>query len=277
MSNKNMLFYLKTRDGFVFKILSEFFSSCMMRCAFNIDKNGLSLLSTDNKNHRLFSVMMPRLKFRNFTFSKAFTFDVNSNHLHKIMKTIRKKDSLTMYITEESPHELNISVSQGLENIESTSTIRIMYVHPANIDIIDYSEKNYVNCTGKDFQKIKNLSNIGKKTNVILNKKDILFECDGSDVISKSIKIGEDNEHNNDKNNQQVKVSIQTIYISSLSKIASISSNVLIYICENSPVKITFDIPTVGDFNVFIKTEKMIEEEDKQNTEGDANEDNDNY
>lgn len=277
MSNKNMLFYLKTRDGFVFKILSEFFSSCMMRCAFNIDKNGLSLLSTDNKNHRLFSVMMPRLKFRNFTFSKAFTFDVNSNHLHKIMKTIRKKDSLTMYITEESPHELNISVSQGLENIESTSTIRIMYVHPANIDIIDYSEKNYVNCTGKDFQKIKNLSNIGKKTNVILNKKDILFECDGSDVISKSIKIGEDNEHNNDKNNQQVKVSIQTIYISSLSKIASISSNVLIYICENSPVKITFDIPTVGDFNVFIKTEKMIEEEDKQNTEGDTNEDNDNY
>lgn len=272
-----MLFYLKTRDGFVFKILSEFFSSCMMRCAFNIDKNGLSLLSTDNKNHRLFSVMMPRLKFRNFTFSKAFTFDVNSNHLHKIMKTIRKKDSLTMYITEESPHELNISVSQGLENIESTSTIRIMYVHPANIDIIDYSEKNYVNCTGKDFQKIKNLSNIGKKTNVILNKKDILFECDGSDVISKSIKIGEDNEHNNDKNNQQVKVSIQTIYISSLSKIASISSNVLIYICENSPVKITFDIPTVGDFNVFIKTEKMIEEEDKQNTEGDSNEDNDNY
>jgi len=277
MSNKNMLFYLKTRDGFVFKILSEFFSSCMMRCAFNIDKNGLSLLSTDNKNHRLFSVMMPRLKFRNFTFSKAFTFDVNSNHLHKIMKTIRKKDSLTMYITEESPHELNISVSQGLENIESTSTIRIMYVHPANIDIIDYSEKNYVNCTGKDFQKIKNLSNIGKKTNVILNKKDILFECDGSDVISKSIKIGEDNEHNNDKNNQQVKVSIQTIYISSLSKIASISSNVLIYICENSPVKITFDIPTVGDFNVFIKTEKMIEDEEKQNTEGDSNEDNDNY
>lgn len=277
MSNKNMLFYLKTRDGFVFKILSEFFSSCMMRCAFNIDKNGLSLLSTDNKNHRLFSVMMPRLKFRNFTFAKAFTFDVNSNHLHKIMKTIRKKDSLTMYITEESPHELNISVSQGLENIESTSTIRIMYVHPANIDIIDYSEKNYVNCTGKDFQKIKNLSNIGKKTNVVLNKKDILFECDGSDVISKSIKIGEDNEHNNDKNNQQVKVSIQTIYISSLSKIASISSNVLIYICENSPVKITFDIPTVGDFNVFIKTEKMIEEEDKQNVDGDANEDNDNY
>jgi proliferating cell nuclear antigen PCNA len=277
MSNKNMMFHLKTRDGFVFKIFSEFFSSCMMRCAFNIDKNGLSMLSTDNKNHRLFSVMMPRLKFRNFTFTKPFTFDVNSNHLHKIMKTIRKKDSLTMYITEESPHELNISVSQGLENIESTSTIRIMYVHPANIDIIDYSEKSYVNCTGKDFQKIKNLSNIGKKTNVILNKRDILFECDGSDVISKSIKIGEDNEHNNDKNNEQVKVSIQTVYISSLSKIASISSNVLIYICENSPVKITFDIPTVGDFNVFVKTEKMITEEDKQNSDNDTNEDNEKY
>lgn len=261
------MFYLKTRDGFVFKILSEFFTSCMMRCAFTIDKNGLSLLSTDNKKHRLFSVKMPRVKFRNFTFTKPFTFDVNSSHLHKIMKTIRKKDSLTMYITEDSISELNISVSQGVENIESTSTIRIMHVHPADIDLIDYSDKSYVNCTGKDFQKIKNLSNIGKKTNIILQNKDVYFECDGSDVISKSIKIGEDSESSTELKNEKIKVSVQTTYLSSLSKIASISSNVLIYICENSPIKITFDIPTVGDFNIFIKTDKMIESEDVQDDE----------
>jgi len=267
MSTKNYMFYLKTRDGFVFKILSEFFTSCMMRCAFTIDKNGLSLLSTDNKKHRLFSVKMPRVKFRNFTFTKPFTFDVNSSHLHKIMKTIRKKDSLTMYITEDSISELNISVSQGVENIESTSTIRIMHVHPADIDLIDYSDKSYVNCTGKDFQKIKNLSNIGKKTNIILQNKDVFFECDGSDVISKSIKIGEDSESSTVFTNEKIKVSAQTTYLSSLSKIASISSNVLIYICENSPIKITFDIPTVGDFNIFIKTDKMIESEEETQDE----------
>lgn len=264
MSTKNYLFHLKTRDGFVFKILSEFFSSCMMRCAFTVDKNGLSLLSTDNKKHRLFSVKMPRVKFRNFMFSKPFTFDVNSSHLHKIMKTIRKKDSLTMFITEDSTSELHISVSQGVENIESTSTIRIMHVHPADIDLIDYSDKGYVNCTGKDFQKIKNLSSIGKKTNVTLHQKDVTFECDGSDVISKSIKIGEDTDNNNDKIMEKINVSVQTVYLSSLSKIASISSNVLIYICQDSPIKITFDIPTVGDFNIFIKTDKMIESDEEQ-------------
>lgn len=273
MSSKNYLFYLKSRDGFVFKILSEFFASCMMRCAFTIDKNGLSLLSTDNKKHRLFSVMMPRVKFRNFTFSKPFTFDVNSSHLHKIMKTIRKKDSLTMFIYEDAVTELNISVSQGVENIESTSTIKIQHVHPVNIDLIDYSDKSYVNCTGKDFQKIKNLSNIGKKTNITLNNKDVLFECDGSDVISKSIKIGEeDSENSTEKFIGKINVSAQTVYLSSLSKIASISSNVLIYICENSPIKITFDIPTVGDFNIFIKTDKMIDKEETPQDDDDDDE-----
>jgi len=266
MSKQNYLFYLKSRDGFVFKIFSEFFASCMMRCAFTVDKNGLSLLSTDNKKHRLFSIKMPLLKFRKFEFTKPFSFDVNSNHLHKIMKTIRKKDSLTLYITEDQPHELKISVSQGTENIESTSTIRIMLVHPSDIEILDYSDKSYVNCTGKDFQKIKNLSNIGKKTNVILKNKEIVFDCDGGDVISKSIKIGEDID-TKEETIDNLTVGVNTMYISSLSKIASISSNVLIYICENSPIKITFDIPTIGDFNIFIKTNKIIDEEDSQQNE----------
>lgn len=266
MSKQNYLFYLKSRDGFVFKIFSEFFASCMMRCAFTVDKNGLSLLSTDNKKHRLFSIKMPLLKFRKFEFTKPFSFDVNSNHLHKIMKTIRKKDSLTLYITEDQPHELKISVSQGTENIESTSTIRIMLVHPSDIEILDYSDKSYVNCTGKDFQKIKNLSNIGKKTNVILKNKEIVFDCDGGDVISKSIKIGEDID-TKEETTDNLTVGVNTMYISSLSKIASISSNVLIYICENSPIKITFDIPTIGDFNIFIKTNKIIDEEDSQQNE----------
>jgi proliferating cell nuclear antigen PCNA len=270
MSKQNYLFYLKSRDGFVFKIFSEFFASCMMRCAFTVDKNGLSLLSTDNKKHRLFSIKMPLLKFRKFDFIKPFSFDVNSNHLHKIMKTIRKKDSLTLYITEDQPHELKISVSQGTENIESTSTIRIMLVHPSDIEILDYSDKSYVNCTGKDFQKIKNLSNIGKKTNVILRNKEIIFDCDGGDVISKSIKIGEDVE-TKEESIDNLNVGVNTMYISSLSKIASISSNVLIYICENSPIKITFDIPTIGDFNIFIKTNKIIDDEDAQQNELDEN------
>ena len=219
-----------------------------------------------NKKHRLFSIKMPLLKFRKFDFVKPFSFDVNSNHLHKIMKTIRKKDSLTLYITEDQPHELKISVSQGTENIESTSTIRIMLVHPSDIEILDYSDKSYVNCTGKDFQKIKNLSNIGKKTNVILRHKEIIFDCDGGDVISKSIKIGEDVE-TREESVDNLTVGVNTMYISSLSKIASISSNVLIYICENSPIKITFDIPTIGDFNIFIKTNKIIDDEDAQQNE----------
>jgi hypothetical protein len=185
------------------------------------------------------------------------------------MKTIRKKDSLTLFITEDQPHELKISVSQGTENIESTSTIRIMLVHPSDIEILDYSDKSYVNCTGKDFQKIKNLSNIGKKTDIILKNKEVVFDCDGGDVISKSIKIGEDVE-SKEECNESLVVSVNTTYISSLSKIASISSNVLIYICENSPIKITFDIPTIGDFNIFIKTNKLIDEEESQQNDMDS-------
>lgn len=51
--------------------------------------------------------------------------------------------------------------------------------------------------------------------------------------------------------------------MSSLNKISSISSNVLIYITEDSPVKITLDIPSIGDFSIFIKTEDIINKEDK--------------
>ena len=262
--SKNYLFSLKSRDAFVFKIFSEFFSSCMMRCQFNVDKNGLSLISTDNKKHRLFCLRMPTMKFRKFDFEKNFSFDVNSGLFHRIMKTIRKKDCLSMYISKDEPNELNISISPGTETIDSASKIRISYVHPSEIEIMDYSEKNYISCSGKDFQKIKNLSNIGKKTKVIIRNKEIIFDCDGGDVISRAITIGEEERNETDYStvNDQCEVQLNTSYLSSLNKIASISSNVLIYIAKSNPVKITFDIPSIGDFSIFIKTEDIINNEE---------------
>jgi proliferating cell nuclear antigen PCNA len=262
--SKNTLFSLKSRDAFVFKIFSEFFSSCMMRCQFNVDKNGLTLISTDNKKHRLFCLKMPRMKFRKFDFDKPFSFDVNSGLFHRIMKTIRKKDCLSMFITTKEPNELHISISPGTETIDSASKIKINYIHPSELEIMDYSEKSYISCSGKDFQKIKNLSNIGKKTKVLLKNKEIVFDCDGGDVISRAITIGEEEREDDEKESfsEQCEVTINTSYLSSLNKISSISSNVLIYIAENCPVKITFDIPSIGDFSIFIKTEDIINKED---------------
>jgi len=272
MSDKSKyLLQLKTTDGFALKILSEFFSSCLHRCIFEINSKGLCLNSVDSKEHRLLSMVLRQEKFIIFYNKNPFAFDINSGHLYKIIKTIKKKDNVMLFVLKDKPNKLGITISSSSnsdESNESTSFIEISNSSPSNIMIPENKDEYRLTCTGKDFQKLKSLASISNVMNIKAYDYNIVFYCDG-EVVSKKIRIGESDSK---ESPPLLEENIQTSYITSLNKIANMSSNVIIYIRKDGMINIVFDILSLGEFNIFIKSHRVIEEENNENEEEDDEE-----
>lgn len=264
MSDKSKyLLQIKTNDGFALKILSEFFSSCLHRCIFEVNTKGLCLNSVDSKEHRLLSMVLRQEKFIIFYNKTPFAFDINSGHLYKIIKTIRKKDVVTLFILKDKPNKLGLTIAHANESNESTSFIEISNTSPSNISIPENKDEYRLTCTGKDFQKLKSLSSISNVLNIKAYDYHVIFYCDG-EVVSKKIRIGE---NESKESAHLIEENIQTTYITTLNKIANMSNNVILYLRKDGMVNIVFDILSLGEFNIFIKSHRIIEEESKTNEE----------
>ena len=106
----NYIFRAKTKEAFVIKVLSELLSSTIKFAPFRFDDQGIHLSQVDTNNTQLISFSLFRENFLNYKCSKQLNFIVNSTHLHKMLKAIKKKDSITLYIKDDDPNRLGICV-----------------------------------------------------------------------------------------------------------------------------------------------------------------------
>jgi DNA polymerase III sliding clamp (beta) subunit (PCNA family) len=208
-------------------------------------------------------MVLKQEKFIVFYNKEPFAFDINSSHLYKIIKTIRKKDVVTLFITKDKPNKLGITISHANENNESTSYIEISCTSPSNITIPENENEYRLTCSGKDFQKLKSLSSINNVMNIKAYDFHIVFFCDG-EVVSKKIRIGESDGR---ENTHLLEENINTSYITTLNKIANMSNNVIFYIRKDGMINIVFDILSLGEFNIFIKSLRIINEETNDDDE----------
>src|SRR5579872_3629293 len=96
-------FKAKTSEGFLVKILAEYLSFNIKFPSFNITPTGVFLGCMDQNNVQLIDIEWPKDSFAIYKAPKALTFSMNSAHLYRLVKTIKKKDSATIFITESSP------------------------------------------------------------------------------------------------------------------------------------------------------------------------------
>jgi hypothetical protein len=60
---------------------------------------------------------------------------INLSHLHKMLKTIKKRDSIKLFIDDENPNDLNITISPKENTRSSTAVIKIQTIQNLDIDL----------------------------------------------------------------------------------------------------------------------------------------------
>lgn len=265
------LFKAKTKDSFVIKVLSELLSNSNIKWApFCIDSEGIRLKQIDSNNHQLISFKLHR---ENFTLGykcvRPLNFIISSNTLCKLLKSIRKREIITLFITENEDDKLGICVETSDENNKTIDSVRITYHQP-----VDYKEPDgYPSptiVTNKEFQKMKNLHNISKVMTVTSPQSGlVLFFCDGQEVYDRKVQLGiaDQDEDTKDPNYEPYHQTFNTTYITGLTKCANQSPKVAIYIEKRLPLKIKMHAGSLGELCVYIKSKERIAIEQKVQAE----------
>ena len=147
-------FKAKTSEAFIIKVLAELLTHNLKNGCFEIDDSGISLRQMDNNRRTLVDLQLLAENFSIYKFRSddKISMGINLNHFHRMLKTIKKKDSMQFLINKDDPNQLSI-IAIPKENARiTTSCIRIQNTQSIDIDLPEGYGKPVIVNSG-EFQK----------------------------------------------------------------------------------------------------------------------------
>lgn len=272
------LWSVRSRDGYIFKVLVELVQKYLKDACFVIDKKGISLTGVDTKTKNGTKLICIDLPGNNFTKFKCedepFYAGLNMVHFYRILKSIKKKDTLILYVKKDDPLKLFIQKLQVGEDEDKAMvhSINITQVRPHRRD----PPSNYgppIIASSKEFQKLKSLNRISKIMNVTSKKGRIEFFCDKEDVYSGCVPFGDidsDDEKGDEEDHEEdeYKQNFDSENIIDLVKLGGTSNNIQIYASVDLPLRFKMNAGPLGNVDVYIKSRENIEEEQEEENNG---------
>jgi proliferating cell nuclear antigen PCNA len=262
-----IIFKCKTGEAYQIKVLAELLSNNLKNGCFDVSEEGIGLRMFDTPRHTLVDLNLHSENFSLYKFKNEdkFCLGLNLNHFHKMLKSIKKKDSLQLFINSDYPNELGIKNIPKENTRVTTSGIKIQNIQNVNADIpIGYGKPVIV--PSPDFQKMcKELSSIGS-TNIRVEAcaYHIDFIADADDILKRRVCLGENEDDDDDKDypNTVYNAIFTTDQFSRINKIAGLSSTMQIF-PGNSELPLLFrsNVGSLGKISVYIKSKELIDKE----------------
>jgi hypothetical protein len=267
------VFKAKTKDGFGLKVLAEYLSNPLKFPTFQVNEKGIFIRGMDQAEEVGLDVEMARENFTIFKCPKPVNFSVNATHFYRLLKTIKKKDTVSLFILESRSQQLGICVEQGEEAGDKVTTyIQISIVPPDDIEL----PEGYKQCiveTSKRFQKLKMLQQIGPELiATVINGKTITFFVNGKNLYCREVTLGEDPEDDDEDESGSYSLTYTTSHVTQLTKCAGQSGNIQIFHHEELPLLIKMKIASLAIISVYIKAHELIDQLDNEANEEDGEE-----
>ena len=263
-----VIFKAKTHCAYTIKILAELLQNNIKTACFEINEDGVKLCMMDH--HRTILIQVS-LESENFTLYKFKCKDklflgINLNHFHKMLKSIKKKDSMQLFINDDSPNDLGIKVIPKENNRITTSFVTIQEIQTIDIDIPEGYGKPII-VPSSEYQKMcKDMAHIGSMINVVARNFHIKFRCNACGVMKRHVEFGEmgdsdDEEDEEDDNVVEYNQDFDTEQLSRITKMAGLSTNMQIYPKQGKPLLFKSAIGSLGKISIYIKSKDLIEKE----------------
>jgi proliferating cell nuclear antigen len=262
------LFICKTNEAHVIKSLSELLQNNLKNSSFEIDGNGIRLKMTDSNKKILIDLELFSDNFSLYKFkpTKKMFIGLNQSHFYKMLKTIKKKDSLVFFINDEKSMDLGIQIIPKEKNRITTSYIKIQNIQHVDIDVpTGYNTPTIV--PSNEYQKMcKDMVNISNSIIVTSRKYNIKFSSNAGSIYSREVIFGENDEEDTD--NSEVSQEFDTEQLIRICKIAGLgnnnSNNMQIFQKEGLPLVFRSPIGSLGKISIYVKSKDQIEEDEKQ-------------
>lgn len=274
------LFKCKSGEAYQIKVLAELLTNNLKNGCFDINEEGMTLRMFDQPKKTLVDLELQSENFSVYIFKgeDKMCLGLNLNHFHKMLKSIKKKDSLQLFIDSEHPNELGIKTIPKENTRVTTSGIKIQSIQNLETDVpIGYGKPVVV--PSPDFQKMcKELSSIGS-TNIRLQSTGfhIDFVADADDILKRKVRLGENDDIDDDEVEPKgsfYEATFTTDQFTRISKIAGLSNTMQIFIGTNElPLLFRSSVGSLGKISIYIKSKELIDREMHKSDSDDSDSD----
>jgi len=261
-----VIFKCKSNEAYCIKILAELLSNNIKTGCFVLDDTGISLRMMDHHRSILIDLMLNANNFQMYKFnSKKIYIGINLNHFHKMCKSIKKKDSIELFIDEDSPTDLGIKVIPKENNRVTTSYVKIQNVQNLDINIPTGYNKPII-VSSSEYQKlVKEMSSIGTTLKVLSKNYSIEFSCNAGGILKRTVQFGELDDDDvaegavSTKDNAEYEQEFVTDQLCRITKLSGLSSNMQIF--PGKPLLFSSSVGSLGKICIYIKSKEQIDSE----------------
>ena len=261
-----VIFKAKTHCAYTIKILAELLQNNIKTACFEIDEDGIKLSMMDHHETILIQLSLESENFTVYKFKlteKKF-LGINLNHFHRMLKSIKKKDSLQLFINDENPNDLGIKVIPKENNRVTTSFIKIQEKQNISIEVPTGYDKPVI-VPSSEYQKMcKDMAHIGNIISVTSKNFHIKFICNAGGVMKRNVEFGEmsdsDDECDDSKSNEYSD-DFDTEQLSRITKMAGLASNMQIFPKSKKPLLFKSAVGSLGKISIYIKSKDQIEKD----------------
>lgn len=260
-------FSAQAPKGYTIKALIDVLAASFSRARLKIRQDGIYYRDADSTMSMLEDVKLDRVKFRRYECKEEMDISFNLRHLQRLIKNVRKKDSITMFIDEEVPDRFGFAIQpeNAAGALARTETIYVTLQYEYDGHEIDlppeggYHYPMVIDSTG--FQKFKRQTSVGTTIKIKMQSDHyISFFCDEGEIYSTELSFGElkpdEEEYAEDFNATK---------LNQIIKMPALAPQMRFYAPKTPgfPLRIAMDVGSFGTIQVFIKDKKQIEYESR--------------
>jgi len=297
---KGKLFYADAEKGYIIKVAIDTLAISMSRTDFKVSKKGLFHRGADGNKHILFDIEFPRNSFAVYECRKEFEFSVNLKHFQKMVRNVKKKDSIILFIEKGKKDKLGIVIKPSGATSGRNTRLETVYIAitDAEPELEDDLPEKHIDANGNevdvygypmiieasDFQKLKKMASVGKIVSVEMQQNNyISFYSDFGQLYSSRLEFGEivddpemeeeseeESEEEKESDDDEIKGWYEAEFHMSifnlLLKLPGLCTHMQFYSpkVERYPLKISMKAGTLGKVTTYIKDARQIAIEDAQ-------------
>ena len=262
---ENTIFRCKTTDAYTIKMLFELLHNNIKTGCFELHKDGIQLCMTDSNRRTLIDVKILAREMNFYLLQPDhLRMGINVHHVYKMLRSVKKKDSMIMFINESNPSDLGIQIIPKDQTRLTTSFVRIQNIQNLEIEV-PTAYTNSVLVSSCEFAKMcKDMLQMSQTIHIRSTKFNVRFTCNLGSVYSREVMLGETGFMNNTINindETMFEEDFDTEQLSRIIKVASLSSSMNIYCTPDYPMFIHTKIGLIGTISLYLKSKSQIEAE----------------
>jgi proliferating cell nuclear antigen PCNA len=262
-----IIFKAKISEGYAIKVLADLLQNNLKTGCFEVDEKGIKLRMMDHHRTILIDIHLDCDNFSIYKFnsSEKLFLGINLSHFHKMLKSLKKRDSIQFFILEDSPTDLGIKVIPKENNRVTTSYIKIQNIQNLEIDLPTGYGKPIIIPSG-EFQKMcKGLTHISNVTHITSKGSIIRFSSDAGGVMKRYTEFGETEDMDEELkfDNYDFQEEFNTEQLLKITKISGFSNILQIFPKNTKPLLFRTTIGNIGKISIFLKSKDLQETESR--------------